>query len=147
MNRAGGLPGRTASVGAGVLGIVGAAGWASLSGQTGLAIVLSIIGALGTAARAVVPQNSRDRVEWVRVILDYRLRRSRDRAAARLTQQPPPGFHPTQLPLNPVHGRGALARPATADHDLPELSAATAGNTSGPQTSSEMFEDSRPESR
>jgi hypothetical protein len=81
VNRTGGPPGRktghahTALAGAAGIGIVGAISWASSSGQTGLAIVLAIIGAFGAAARAIVPQNSRDRVEWTRVILDYQLHR------------------------------------------------------------------------
>jgi hypothetical protein len=152
VNRSGGLPGRkaghalttsTALGGAAAIGIVGATGWASSSGQTGLAIVLAVVGAFGAAARAVVPQNSRDRVEWTRVILDYRLHRARDRAAARLDQQQPPsGVRITQLPQNTAHGRAALARPATADRDLPELGTATTANLSEPQTVSETFEDS-----
>ncbi len=69
---------------------LGAAGltsiWAISSGQTGLAIALALVAALGAVATAVVPQNSRDRVEWTRTILDYRLHRGRDRAALRLAQ-------------------------------------------------------------
>lgn len=95
MNRPRALPGKAgliqASKGVGIVTAGTGAGWAFYSGQPTLAILLTatlaILGALGAAANAIMPQNSRDRVEWLRVLLNYRLHSRRDRAAARLAPQ------------------------------------------------------------
>jgi hypothetical protein len=119
VNRAGdprrGAAGRVLA-GATGMGVLGASAWAISSGQIGLAIGLAIVGAVGSAVKAVVPQNSRDRVEWTRTICGFLLHRGRDRAALQLAhkwldagrvQLPPdaPGGGSTTRPPRPRRPR------------------------------------------
>lgn len=106
---------RTLRGGVACVGIAGSSAWLVSSGYPGLGITLAIMGGVVALLGAVVPQNSRDRVEWTRIILvDYLLARHRDHAVIQ--------GEPVELDVSTVDHAQAAENAAQEAADAPAAS-------------------------